>query len=269
MYKLRYRVHDIELPQGDFVIGRTADCHLALDDDQVSRRHALVSVAPDGVIVRDLGSRNGVKVNGSPIAGAHRLADGDRITIGSQTLHVLAVEETRAASGGRGEVPTQLGPTATPAPVSGTALLAGPPSSRGRSVAMAVELASKLLTTGRAADAERVLQRPIADLLEAVHRGDALEPDATRLAAEIAVRMATATGRGAWIDLLIEVHLILGALLPPHVCDSLYDVVRKVRIDVPMLRAYVRRLRQEAPILGPAARFQLQRIEGLERIARP
>src|SRR5262245_27924712 len=61
-YRLRYQQHDFELGDGQFVIGRGADCQLALDDGLVSRRHAMISVADEDVFVEDLDSRNGVKV---------------------------------------------------------------------------------------------------------------------------------------------------------------------------------------------------------------
>ena len=63
-YRLRYLAHDLELPIGEFVVGRSTECQLSLDDPLVSRRHAVLRVRRDGVSVQDLGSRNGVLVNG-------------------------------------------------------------------------------------------------------------------------------------------------------------------------------------------------------------
>ena len=48
--------------------------------------HAKILVGGDGVVVEDLGSRNGMKLNGRRITGTHPLADGDRIRIGTQEL---------------------------------------------------------------------------------------------------------------------------------------------------------------------------------------
>jgi pSer/pThr/pTyr-binding forkhead associated (FHA) protein len=51
--------------QGEFVLGRTEGCDLVLKDDRVSRRHASLTVRPDGrVDVADLDSSNGTFVNG-------------------------------------------------------------------------------------------------------------------------------------------------------------------------------------------------------------
>src|SRR4030088_2857701 len=67
-WRLRYLQHDLELSEGQFAVGRNATCQLSLDDPLVSRRHALLIVAKDGVTIEDLQSRNGVIVNGQRIA---------------------------------------------------------------------------------------------------------------------------------------------------------------------------------------------------------
>jgi hypothetical protein len=52
------------------------------------------------------------------------------------------------------------------------------------------------------------------------------------------------------------------------VVDELYNAFRKVNaIDLVRLRGYVGRLREKQGSLGPAERFLLQRLEGLERLA--
>jgi pSer/pThr/pTyr-binding forkhead associated (FHA) protein len=69
-------------PLGEFVIGRGAECHVRPNSDWVSRQHCLLRVAEDGVVLRDLGSRNGTLVNGTRVKGECRLADGDKLQIG-------------------------------------------------------------------------------------------------------------------------------------------------------------------------------------------
>jgi len=66
-HTLRYNHHDIDLPEGEFVIGRAANCQLSLDDPLVSRNHATLKVTVDTVTFEDIGSRNGVRVNGERI----------------------------------------------------------------------------------------------------------------------------------------------------------------------------------------------------------
>src|SRR3974377_1091088 len=92
-FRLRYLQHDLELSEGEFVLGRSAECQLSLDDPLVSRRHALLLVASDGVTIWDLRSRNGVTVNGRPIVGRMTLSSGNKIGIGSQELTLLLASE--------------------------------------------------------------------------------------------------------------------------------------------------------------------------------
>ncbi|MHB8220592.1 MAG: FhaA domain-containing protein [Acidimicrobiales bacterium] len=67
------------------VIGRLPECSVVLGDPNVSRRHAEVRHTPDGVVVTDLGSTNGTRVNGVVVREQY-LASGDEITVGSTTL---------------------------------------------------------------------------------------------------------------------------------------------------------------------------------------
>src|SRR5580698_8232497 len=88
-FRLRYLHHDLELREGQFAVGRSAACQLSLDDPLVSRRHAVLVVSKDSVAIEDLGSRNGVTVNGQRVAGKTPLGAGDKIVIGSQELTLL------------------------------------------------------------------------------------------------------------------------------------------------------------------------------------
>jgi hypothetical protein len=70
-------------------IGRAPECELVLKDSRVSRRHARVT-ARDGVLVlTDLGSTNGTRVNGHRISEVV-LGAGDRVLIGETSLVVEA-----------------------------------------------------------------------------------------------------------------------------------------------------------------------------------
>jgi hypothetical protein len=67
---------------GGAVIGRSRDCDIVLADSNVSRHHCEIRPAGDGWIVTDLGSTNGVKVNGRAISSAP-LKPGDDVLIGT------------------------------------------------------------------------------------------------------------------------------------------------------------------------------------------
>lgn len=68
-------------PGEQIAIGRATECDLQINTEGVSRRHCLVVGAPEGFKLVDLGSRNGVVVNGKRIAGDTPLADGDQLEI--------------------------------------------------------------------------------------------------------------------------------------------------------------------------------------------
>ena len=66
------------------VVGRSRECDVVLGDSNVSRRHARLFLSAGGSwAVEDLGSTNGVHVNGQKITGAHELQPGDRLDIGT------------------------------------------------------------------------------------------------------------------------------------------------------------------------------------------
>jgi hypothetical protein len=69
------------------VIGRLPSCSIVLEDANVSRHHAEIRRRGDALVLTDLSSTNGTKVNGVPVQSCE-LADGDQITMGRTTLSV-------------------------------------------------------------------------------------------------------------------------------------------------------------------------------------
>jgi pSer/pThr/pTyr-binding forkhead associated (FHA) protein len=69
-------------------IGREPDSDLFLDDVTVSRRHAVIERAQDGLYIVDLESLNGTYVNRRRIE-RHRLSDGDEVQVGKFKLTYL------------------------------------------------------------------------------------------------------------------------------------------------------------------------------------
>ena len=63
------------------LLGRSRECDIQLDDPNTSRRHAEVRREGDAWVVADLGSTNGIKVNGSRVSEAE-LHPGDEVTLG-------------------------------------------------------------------------------------------------------------------------------------------------------------------------------------------
>lgn len=72
----------LTIDRAEMFVGRRPDCDLVLNDDFVSRKHAVLRLGPDGVRVEDLGSTGKTFVNGDPIAGPTLLKDGDKVRFG-------------------------------------------------------------------------------------------------------------------------------------------------------------------------------------------
>jgi len=82
----RGRVHP--LIYGDNLIGRDADAEVFLDRADISRRHALVRVGDDGVVVEDLGSKNGIVVDGAAISAPKKLGHGASFQLGDLIFEI-------------------------------------------------------------------------------------------------------------------------------------------------------------------------------------
>jgi Protein of unknown function (DUF3662)/FHA domain len=74
-----------ELQKQSIVIGRSKDCDIRVSDPNVSRRHAEIRQEGSAYWIVDLGSTNGISVNGHALKRA-KLDDEDRITLGSTEL---------------------------------------------------------------------------------------------------------------------------------------------------------------------------------------
>jgi hypothetical protein len=75
----------VQIGTEPLVIGRLPECGVVLADSNVSRRHAELRRAGDTVVLTDLGSTNGTRVNGAPIR-ERTLASGDEVSVGSTRL---------------------------------------------------------------------------------------------------------------------------------------------------------------------------------------
>lgn len=67
---------------GGVLLGRGDDVDIRLEDSFASSRHARLIPQGEVVVLEDLGSTNGTRLNGEPLAGPQPLHAGDRIQIG-------------------------------------------------------------------------------------------------------------------------------------------------------------------------------------------
>ncbi|MEO6418049.1 MAG: sigma 54-interacting transcriptional regulator, partial [Polyangiaceae bacterium] len=82
----------LRLAEGKCTVGSGSKCDLVIDDPAVSRSHAELSLVPEGVLVRDLDSRNGTFYLGQRITKAV-LTPGTRISLGGALLSIDLDEE--------------------------------------------------------------------------------------------------------------------------------------------------------------------------------
>jgi pSer/pThr/pTyr-binding forkhead associated (FHA) protein len=281
-FRLRYKKRDLDLSEGQFSVGRSSTCQLFLDDPLVSRRHAVFFVTDRGVWMEDQQSRNGVLVNERRVAGRVELRAGDRIQIGSQELSLDTAPEdvARAVDNNAGKMTLSRVATNTDraAPNSHR------PSSRGGpppevetdpstvrrldAFRMISSVAEKALAMGRHDEAERLLAGPLTELVEASRSGRPLSILLVDTVSALVAKLATATGKGEWVGLIIELYHAQARPFSAAVADELYIAFRRASgIDTGGLKGYLATLRDRQATFGPAERFLLQRVEGLERLA--
>jgi len=267
-FRLRYRAHDIELLPGEFVIGRSEDCQLSLDDAMISRRHALLRVSSTGVVVADLGSRNGVAVNGDRVKEERRLNDGDRITVGKHelVLSVLQPDSVRT----RGPLARTLGPVELHdldalvhgrpqyTPTTGMARALG-------SFSTLSQLADKAFAMGRPEEAERLLAAPLNEFLKEIQKGATIDPSVLGRFASAALRLATELQKASWVEWILQVYQRAGHFVPAAIIDALLVLSPKLKhLGRKPIMDYVTTM-QGASSITANERFLLQRLESLAK----
>jgi hypothetical protein len=216
---------------------------LSLDDPLVSRHHAQLTVEGDAIAVEDLGSRNGVKVNGELISGRYSVQDKDQILIGGQELKYLARREN-------------MGDT-----------LIQPATQRVPTFGLLGILADKAFALGRADEAERLLTELLDQVLGDLEAGREVKGELFERSSEYAMKLASATGSARWIEYIFRAFGSVRRPCPAGIVDELYSLVRRVeRVNLGALRTYIDVLREHSGTLGPTERFLVSRIEGLERL---
>jgi len=300
-FRLRYQSTNLEMPLGEFAIGRSSSCNLALADGLVSRKHAVLHVGPDAVVVEDLGSRNGVAVNGVRISSPRRLAHMDRVYIGSQELVMIdaaklregtketaeyVVCETCGAINGSakrrcGECGRRLTSAAGETLVSSNSSVDSSSHAWGaedtrtaRALDVIAGIASKAIAMGRFQEAERILLPHLDTILERAlaHRplSDSEKDDPDLLfagATSYALQLAQGLKATKWIDWVFRIHTATGRLMEAETIETLHSLVRNNNYSRPQfLRAYLHVVHNRAGQYGASERFLLRRLEGLEQV---
>jgi hypothetical protein len=275
-FRLRYRNTDLEMPLGELVVGRASTCHLALDDALVSRRHALLRCSKDEVVVEDLGSRNGVVVNGVRITGPRRLEHGDRVTIGEHEIRLL--DRQAASSNQPGRESGRLGTDSVRRNAYKTAeldLAQLAASSAGETEGsrelgafrLLAGIAEKSLGLARFDEAERILGPHLEGALERARRGEPLDPEVFAKCVDYSLRLCEGPRGARFISYVIDLHGAMRRLMAEPAIDRLHELVRKARYrERGPIDAYVGLLESMSVELSATDRFVVRRVAALQRV---
>ena len=265
--KLRYRQALITLRAGKLYLGRSPECELAISDPAVSRRHARLWVSPTQIVIEDLGSQNGVHVNGTKIQGPCELRAGDVLRICSHEMELVDTVEEAAVEPNRYRItadtlsgadkttlleelhsttnrppgqtgsmrPNMLRLDATPRPST------NPPGSD--SLAKAIVVLDEALNAGDVSEAERrlgpILMR-VHELLLEEH------PSGLELAEHVvisAARLASETRSAAFMNYAVTFYQLLGRPLPEPAVNVIHVLVQAgLYPNMPALEGYVAKI---------------------------
>lgn len=265
---LRLGDHDVELFDGEILVGRSPKCQLVLDDPMVSRRHARLVVRRGTVTVEDMGSVNGVLVNGERLQRARVLRPGDRVVIGQHAMELYVAQPSPSERPERDTAKTLSGATLTSMKSFPFEEERSEATRQGDAFAMLTGVVEKVLTLGRGDEAERILGNYLRNLLQSARAGSPIDEELASSAVSYAVRIADATKKGAWVDYVFELYTVLGRPLPGPLVERLYTSLRSLTpINLKIFRQYLATLKMEDTSFGPTERFVVRRIEGLEKLA--
>ncbi len=270
------------MPRGATVIGRSLDCNLTIEDPLVSRQHARIVIDDVGEHVEDMGSRNGVRVNGVQIKGPTPLADGDRVRIGTQDFVFCRVDPAGKAHSKTTGVLRLCSKCHLPYPresvscpnceateqtdeetLSGTF---GNESQTAWNVQLLVEALERALSLGRVQDAERIVRRATAQVEELVANGGAIDPKALAALAMQAASATTATNDPTWLLWVLDIYRRTDRVPPVEVVDRVGDAsAEHAGVVRGALEGLLRQLRVGAPSAVPADAEALVRLEGIRR----
>jgi hypothetical protein len=272
-FRLRFLLQEIDLGPGVTIIGRSAACQITIDDPLVSREHARIRVDGAKITLEDLGSRNGLSVNGKPTKEVVDLADGDRVRVGAQELVLCVIGGVRtaadAASAEKALKRTtgfmchcaECGipyPAESPVcPACGSAArapqedtLTGARSDRDWSLELASEAVVRALDKQSWEDVERLLLRARLHVEQRLADGGRIDRRPLHGIADAAVALATATGELTWVRWALSLYASLGQTPPPALAKGISSFPPAVRGSLaPEVRRVVQTVTEQG---GPA-----------------
>jgi hypothetical protein len=280
---LRFLLQEFDLPRGITLIGRSLDCQVTIEDPLVSRQHARIVIDDDGPRIEDLGSRNGVKLNGVTIRQSTTLKDGDRLRIGTQDLVFCRVEPVDAAHAKTTGVLRLCANCRLPYPrempacpnceateqmdeetLSGSF---GAEKQRSWSVQLLVEALERALSLERPVDADRLVRRATAQIEELAVSGAEVDPAQLAAVADAAMRTSIAAADATWSVWAVDSYRRFAQVPTKAVLDRLTEASEKFAAEMKgPIAALAERLGQAGTAAPPERAEALARLEQLKRL---
>ncbi len=254
-FSLLLGAQPIPLELGVVTVGRSSRCDVVLEDPEVSRHHARLTVSPTGVLLEDTSSSNGVYVNGARVRGVQALHEGDSIVLGGIELTIKASYRISSQMPAVARVP--------PPPRSETP---EPTTRRGRRTDAFNELArlsDRMLSMGRPEVAVKLMSERLQSLLQALRMGEDVSPRMLQSATVQALRLALAQGITKYVDLSLELDLLAKAVMGDEACELLEQALEQLSgVDGSLLLFYQQMLHGQRQSVGPFDRIRTARILG-------
>lgn len=297
-YRIVHQNTDIEVPEGEFLVGRSVGCHLVLDDPSVSRVHAAIIKRGDSITVIDKGSRNGIKVNGVKSDDEVMLKDGDLVGIGHQFIRITAIGSSQDADASKGMTrccscgawlesgekecsACGAGPDDTMVyeltsanrntlnlPPVGSAKRNGSSSViESQPIVMMTGIATKTLRMGQTEEAQRLMTNVLRMTSARAETGKKLAEEEFEVISAALVSFVEVTRKAEHISQLFSFHRLQRRLLGREQVERLYDLVRVAGYrSCPELTRYLELLDDLSGVFSPGERFLHRRIQGLVKI---
>ena len=233
-FRFRFLLQEFDLPPGDTLLGRSPECHVTIEDPLVSRQHARIHIAGEGATVEDLGSRNGVRVNGVLTQGAMPIEHNDRIRIGTQELVFCKVPDGADQSSKKTGYLRHCGRCHTPFPEE---MVACPNCGWGDKddttsngllnekpvnwpLQLLLEVLEKALLLQRPVDAERIMERAAVQLEERVASETTHDVERFDMFFVAAARIAVLQQNARWLSWSFAILAKMGRLPPAALLEQ-------------------------------------------------
>lgn len=282
-YRLRFLLQEIDVVQAVTIIGRSPECHVTIEDPLVSRQHARIVLDENGALCEDLGSRNGVKLNGRGLRSITRLKDGDRLRIGTQELVFCEL----IGDGAQAQLSKTTGflrhcakchlpypqeiqacPTCGATELLDDDTMTGElasPSEHSWSLQLLVEVLEKAVAMNRTQDVVRTLQRMATQIDERIQSGGRIDPKQLATVAESSVRASASAGDPGWVAWVLRIYARIRAVPPKAVTESIAELAMTHRATLrPAVEAVVAAARAIPGGTMPA--FDPEEVARLEQL---